>query len=240
MEVTAHFVAASVPGRVRYPTEAMYERSYTVFIIILGGGLDKITNGFQYIVGNISLEPRSIALLFCAAIIFILIFTLYFSTSGGDRVDNRRILASFFFEFFFLSSLIVTLQGISQMLTVGVSQTYFSTLFLNFYGLPQSIGTVLDVPFQFARTSFALMSSKGFGVHLNETDYSLQNFRNLNNTGMALSSLLNFINRGIDKARNNHSSGPAVAYNYMLQADVALIYTVLNVSQLKNTMIGFF
>ena len=240
VEVAAHFVAASVPGRVRYPPEAIYERCSTVFIIILGSGLDKITDGFRYIVGNISLELRSLALLFCAAIIFILIFTLYFSTSGGEKVGNRRVLASFFFEFFFLSSLIVTLQGMSQMLTVGVSQTYFSTLFLNFYGLPQSIGTVLDVPFQFARTSFALMSSKGFGVHLNETDYSLQNFRNLNNTGMALSSLLNFINRGIDKARNNHSSGPAVAYNYMLQADVALIYTVLNVSQLKNTMIGFF
>ena len=123
VEVAAHFVAASVPGRVRYPTEAMYERSYTVFIIILGGGLDQITNVLQYFVGNISLEPRSIALLFCAAIIFILIFTLYFSTSEGDKAGNRRALASFFFQFFFLSSLIVTLQGIAQMLAVGVSQT---------------------------------------------------------------------------------------------------------------------
>ena len=213
----------------------MYERSYTVFIIILGGGLDKITNGFQYIVGNISLEPRSIALLFCAAIIFILIFTLYFSTSGGDRVDNRRILASFFFEFFFLSSLIVTLQGISQMLTVGVSQTYFSTLFLNFYILLQSIVTALDVPFQFARTSSALMSSKGFGVHLNESDYSVKEFRNLNNTGMALNNLLQIINFGIDYAISNHNNNSAVAYNSMLQADIWLLSTVLDVSQVKVT-----
>ena len=123
VEVAAHFVAASVPGRVRYPTEAMYERSYTVFIIILGGGLDKITNGFQYIVGNISLGLESLSIILCAAIIFILIFTLYFSTSEGDKAGNRRALASFFFQFFFLSSLIVTLQGIAQMLAVGVSQT---------------------------------------------------------------------------------------------------------------------
>ena len=133
VEVAAHFVAASVPGRVRYSPKAIYERSYTVFIIILGSSLDKITNGFQYIVGNISLGLGSLALIPCAAIIFILIFTLYFSTSegdkadnyfgtsGGDKVDNRRLLVSFFFEFFFLSSLIVTLQGISQILATSVS-----------------------------------------------------------------------------------------------------------------------
>ena len=132
VEVAAHFVAASVPGRVRYSPEAIYGRSSTVFIIILGGGLDKITNGFQYIVGNISLGPGTLALIFCAAIIFILIFTLYFGTSGGDKVGDRKVLASFFFQFFFLSSLIVTLQGIAQMLAVGVSQIYFSRFYSHF------------------------------------------------------------------------------------------------------------
>ena len=124
VEVAAHFVAASVPGRVRYSPEAIYGRSSTVFIIILGGGLDKITNGFQYIVGNISLEPRSLVLITCAAVIFILIFTLYFSILGDEEADSKRVLASFFFEFFFLSSLIVTLQGIAQMLTAGVSDIF--------------------------------------------------------------------------------------------------------------------
>ena len=121
VEVAAHFVAASVPGRVRYSPKAIYERSYTVFIIILGSSLDKITNGFQYIVGNILLGLGSLALILGAAIIFILIFTLYFSITVDDKASNRRILASFFFEFFFLSFLIVTLQGIAQMLAVGVS-----------------------------------------------------------------------------------------------------------------------
>ena len=91
----------------------------------------------------------------------------------------------------------------------------------------------MDVPFQFARTSSALMSSKGFGVHLNESDYSYDEFHNLNKTGLALNSLLNVINYGIDDARNNYGSNPAVAYNYMLQVDVALSYRVLYVSQLK-------
>ena len=132
VEVAAHFVAVSVPGRVRYSPKEIYARSSTVFIIILGGGLDKITNGFQYIVGNISLGPGYLTLILCAAIIFILIFTLYFSTSGGDNVGNRRALASFFFQFFFLSSLIVTLQGIAQMLAVGVSQIHFLGLYPHF------------------------------------------------------------------------------------------------------------
>ena len=91
----------------------------------------------------------------------------------------------------------------------------------------------MDVPFQFVRTSSALMSSKGFGVHLNALDYSYDEFINLNNTGVALDTLLDRINSGIEYARDNHSSNPAVAYDSMLQTDVGLMFTVLLVSQLK-------
>ena len=111
IEAIAHFVAAALPGRVRYPAEAIYARSSTVFIIILGGGLDKITNGFQYIVGNITMGFGIAGLILCAAIIFILQFTLYFGTSEGDKLGSRRALALFFFQFVYLSALIVTLQG---------------------------------------------------------------------------------------------------------------------------------
>lgn len=121
IEVASHFVAASIPGRVRYNAEAIYSRSSTVFTIILGGGLDKITNGFQYIVGNVSIGVESIGLILCAGVIFILQFTLYFGSSQGDKLGSRRALALFFFSFFYLSALIVTLQGIASMLTVGVS-----------------------------------------------------------------------------------------------------------------------
>lgn len=143
VEVVAHFVAAALPGRVRYPAEAIYARSSTVFIIILGGGLDKITNGFQYIVGNVSMGLEITALILCAAVIFILQFTLYFGTSEGDRLGSRRALALFFFHYFYLSALIVTLQGkrcltsaskfhltfnsgISALLTFGVRRDHLS------------------------------------------------------------------------------------------------------------------
>lgn len=121
VEVAAHFIAQVVPGRVRYQAEAIYERSSTVFIIILGGGLDRITNGFQYVVGNVSVGFEGASLIACAAIIFILLFTLYFGTSEGDKLGSRRALALFFFQYFYLSALIVTLQGIAAMLNVGVS-----------------------------------------------------------------------------------------------------------------------
>ena len=81
----------------------------------------------------------------------------------------------------------------------------------------------MDVPFQFVRTSSALMSSKGFGVYLNESDYSTGEFRDLNNTGVALSTLLDWIN-------NDNST---VAYHNMLQVDVNLMMIVLGVSQLR-------
>ena len=120
VEVVSHFVAATLPGRVRYPARKIYERSSTVFVIILGGGLDKITNGFQYIVGNVSLGFESLGLILCGVIIFTLLFTLYFSMGEGDELKSRRALATFFFSFFYLSAIIVTLQGIAAMLAVGV------------------------------------------------------------------------------------------------------------------------
>ena len=120
-EVASHFIAATRPGRVRYPAEAIYARSATVFIIILGGGLDKITNGFQYIVGNVSIGFQSLGLLLCGVVIFILLFSLYFGSSEGDKLGSRRALAQFFFQFFYLSAVIVTLQGIAAMLEAGVS-----------------------------------------------------------------------------------------------------------------------
>ena len=95
----------------------------------------------------------------------------------------------------------------------------------------------MDIPFQFVQTSSALMSSKGFGVHLNKLDYSYDEFLNLNKTCIALNSLLNYINYVIDYARDNCSSDPAVAYNSMLQVGFLLMYAVLCVSQFIIKMI---
>ncbi|KAI5116748.1 hypothetical protein M0805_001606, partial [Coniferiporia weirii] len=207
IEVAAHFVAGMLPGRVRYPAEAIYERSSTVFIIILGGGLDKITNGFQFIVGNVSISFESMGLIICAAVIFILLFTLYFGTSEGDKLGSKRALFLFFFHFFYLSALIVTLRGIASMLSVG------------------NIGSALETPFQFVTSTSSLMVDKGFGVLLNESDYDDAFVQTLNKTGVALSSLLSVVNLGIQDGVNN--SDASLPYNYVLQADVALMAAIL-------------
>ena len=77
------------------------------------------------------------------------------------------------------------------------------------------------------------MSSKGPGVPLNESDYSYDDIHKLNKTGVALSDLLDLMNYGIGSLDDDNSRDPAVAYNCMLQADVMLMFSVLDVSQLR-------
>ena len=117
------------------------------------------------------------------------------------------------------------------MLFRSVSQIYLSRFYSQFICLLQNIGTAMDVPLQFVRTSSALMSSKGLGVPLNESDYSSDEINNLNNTGIALSDLLDWMN--ISCYTDDNISDPTVTYNCMLQADVVLMLSVLSVSQLR-------
>ena len=112
IEIAIHFVALKLPGYVRYTTELVYARSGTAFIIVLGSGLDKITSGFQFIVGNTGLGRDGIPIFIAAAAIFIGYFSLYFNTPGSKReIKSKRALSWFFSHFFFLAALIVTLQG---------------------------------------------------------------------------------------------------------------------------------
>jgi hypothetical protein len=115
VEVASHFIADAAPGRVRYSTEGVTARSATAFIIILGGGLDKITSGFQDIVGNGGLGINGIGLFLSAAVIFLSVFSLYFKSSlWTKKVGSRRALAWFFAHFFYLSALIITLEGLDH------------------------------------------------------------------------------------------------------------------------------
>ncbi|KIM71618.1 hypothetical protein PILCRDRAFT_751872 [Piloderma croceum F 1598] len=121
VEIISHFVALSLPGFVRYSTDSVYKRSGTVFLIILGAGLDKITSGFQTIVGNAGLGGDGIPILVSAAIIFIGFFSLFFGTPGSTReLGHNRALAWFLSQFFFLAALIVALQGIATSLSFSV------------------------------------------------------------------------------------------------------------------------
>jgi hypothetical protein len=80
--------------------------------------LDKITNTFQYIVGNVSIDGKGSGLIFSAMAIFTAQFMLYFGMirrlhSCGQKLEpsDRRSLIWFFSHYFYLSALIVTLQG---------------------------------------------------------------------------------------------------------------------------------
>lgn len=134
LEITAHFaVSYLTDGKtalsVKYDSKTFRDRSATVFIIILGAGLDNITQGFHFMVGNLSFGPHRIGVIFCASVIFILLFTLHFTTiPDRNRADvrdegvrRRRDLGLFFFGFFYLSAVIITLQGMDAMMQVGVS-----------------------------------------------------------------------------------------------------------------------
>ncbi|KAL5476702.1 hypothetical protein ACEPAI_2888 [Sanghuangporus weigelae] len=208
VEVVIHFVAAGVPGRVRYPASAIYERSSTVFIIILGGGLDKITNGFQYIVGNVSISGESIGLIFCGVLIVILLFTLYFGTSDGDKLGSRRALALFFFNYFFLSALIVTLQGIAAMLKVG------------------NLSSALEVAYRFVEICVEKMSEKGLGQQLDASDFDDLFITRLEKAGLSLDPFLEQVNEGINTAFVLGDTN--IAQNYVYQADVSIMQTIMD------------
>lgn len=112
LEIVSYFFANELSGRVGYPSSGIVARSATVFIITLGGGLDKITTGFQFIIGNTGLSVGGIWLFISAAVIFIGQFSLYFGSFGGrKKLSGQRSIVWFFSHFFYLSALIMTLQG---------------------------------------------------------------------------------------------------------------------------------
>jgi hypothetical protein len=134
VEVISHFAALSVSGFVRYSREAIEERAASVFLIMceyfsltaacdadspcsLGAGLDRITSGFQEIVGNAGMGSTGIPCFISAAVIFIGFYALYSEESASEaaehdgKIGNRRLLAWSFSQYFVLAALIVALQG---------------------------------------------------------------------------------------------------------------------------------
>ncbi|THU84130.1 hypothetical protein K435DRAFT_971319, partial [Dendrothele bispora CBS 962.96] len=206
IEVAAHYIAISrlCNGRVPYNSEAIFARSSAVFVIILGGGLDKITNGFQYVIRNITSGAQSIGLICCGVVTFLLLFTLYFGTPGPDRSGSRRSISLFFFQFVYLASIIVTLQGITAMLQLG------------------NLSNALEVPFDFLRESQSLMDVKGLGVFLNESDYVQSGLDvRLEKQGAPLRTMLDFVNAWMDV---DH---PEWGYNALLQMDILMVEMIL-------------
>ncbi|KAF5344611.1 hypothetical protein D9758_013911 [Tetrapyrgos nigripes] len=199
VEVAAHFIATSsrfCRGRVYYDPRLIMARSSTVFVIILGQGLDSITNSFQFMVGNISFGWGSLGVIFCGV-------------CTPPRMGSNRAIGGFFCQFFFLAAVIVTLQGIAAMLTAG------------------NLGNALEVAFDFLRTSQSVMQTKGFSVRLNESDYASTNIVGmLQKQGIALESLLPYINFYISNASQEQPVDYSLPFNALLQMDLYIVETI--------------
>ena len=85
----------------------------------------------------------------------------------------------------------------------------------------------MSVPFNFMIESTEIMQRKGFGAHLNESDYTPDFIHSLNKTGLALIDLIDYVNFWTDLAVN--TSDFNLSYNALLQADIPLMATVLSV-----------
>ncbi|KZP30511.1 hypothetical protein FIBSPDRAFT_1038176 [Athelia psychrophila] len=199
VEMLSHFVALRLPGFVRYSTESVSARNATIFIIILGGGLDKITSGFSNFVGNIGLKVNAIPLFLATAAIFICLFALYFSTPGSKRkLSNRRALLWFMSQGMFLGPLLITLQAIAQSLqfsnllnAVHMGEISLTPIFNHMYDYPNVNVTVemfpeaqivfdrmgLSLPFAIDNANLALAYQQDY--NLSTSTYILQQNMNI-------------------------------------------------------------
>ena len=87
----------------------------------------------------------------------------------------------------------------------------------------------MRLPFQMVHEFAQQINMNGFGVHLNESQFSdLEN--PFDKQGLALSTYVGYVNRGIDLGFN--MSNPDVTYNVLLQASVSVMEYILAVSRL--------
>ncbi|KAH8088941.1 hypothetical protein BXZ70DRAFT_910051 [Cristinia sonorae] len=155
-------------------------------------------------VGNLSFSTRRIGVLLCASLIFILLFTLHFTTipnpgrsdlaveattavldPGCQDVEQskktarkrRRDIMLFFFGFFYLSAVIITLQGVGAMLQLG------------------NIGDCIKAPLQLLKRTEAQWANGT--KHLNKGVFNEKIKTWLLNVGIGPGEILDSINRYI-------------------------------------------
>lgn len=136
LEVASHFVVASKVQEVEWNFKAVpvHERRSVIFTIILGAGLDRMTDNFHFMVANLSFNTHRILTIICAGLTIIFLFTLHFTNASNPLSETscthahnkvylrrRRVLVSFILNFAYLCALVVTLQGMVGILKIGVS-----------------------------------------------------------------------------------------------------------------------
>jgi low temperature requirement protein LtrA len=211
VEVIAHFVANTLTGHVRYSTKGIIDRSGTLFIIILGGGLDKITTGFQDIVGNTGLGRHGSGLFLSAAVIFLVTYLLYFGSTGSSKkVGNQRAMTWFFAHILYLSAVIITLQGVATS--------------LSFSNLDRAIEVQLQSTFSVRKF---LTDHPGVNLTVQNMPDAQQTLQKI---GLSVDSYVEVLNGGIYQAYQAPSdTNPVIANNTFLQLEVYLIDYLLRV-----------
>lgn len=206
IEIVSYFIAHEQPGRVAFPAEGIIRRSATVFIITLGGGLDKITAGFQLIIGNTGLGVDGIGVFISAAVIFVSQFSLYFGSSGSkQKLFGHRATAWFFSHFFYLAALIMTLQGVSTSLS-----------FSNINHAIQAQTAALTPVRNF------MQSNPGINITAGEFPDSQITFEKL---GLSFPGVVSALNTNIELGRQRNDS--SMAEGAWLQQSLTLIDLVL-------------
>jgi hypothetical protein len=113
---------------VKIEPKNLHKRSATLFVVILGGGLNQITGSFKYIVGAVGFTAKGGAIMFSAAIIVMAEAFLYSKNNWKTWSGQNRILLWFFSHYLLMGTLILALQCVRTLLSFSNLQTSINTL----------------------------------------------------------------------------------------------------------------
>ncbi|TCD65036.1 hypothetical protein EIP91_003315 [Steccherinum ochraceum] len=195
----------------RYNATAVHLRRTVIFSVILGVGLDKLTNQFRFLIGNVAFGPHRFFTIFCAGLTIILLFTLHYTNlkiaediRREERATRRlRVLTSFLFNFFYLCALVVTIQGMIALFQIG------------------NVGDLLQGALGFMHDTDVQLNATHFGIPLDPANYGTPVTEKLLKAGFPVETLVAGINNYIPSPFSNDMEYPFKA---------ALFYSVVVIS----------
>jgi hypothetical protein len=170
--------------------------------------------------------------------------------SENPRPSDNRALAWFFSHFFYLSALIVTLQGelhscdksinnesmilnsktaVAALLVFGVSLAQYLRNFC-LTSLLQNVGVALHLPLDMiSEIGRLLVESPGRPLDKSGVS-SLE--RPLFKIGVSLDTIVNYVNTGVRMGEATNDS--SIAYNFLLQQSVETVSVILQASRISD------
>ncbi|KZT38583.1 hypothetical protein SISSUDRAFT_724900 [Sistotremastrum suecicum HHB10207 ss-3] len=116
-EISVHYINSDFNEYTTYSSKIIYERASGFFTVILGTGLDKVTDGLQFLVGALDFGSYNVAWALCGAIVIVGEFSLYFEGNReGFHYNNKRLLTWFFLHCIFLICLMMTILSCALLI----------------------------------------------------------------------------------------------------------------------------